>query len=395
MASFREKSLNTPLCWRVKKHIIKRKREEKAAMAERRFPVCCYCGACAAFIDFKKYKEEEVVFDKGCGGGTASEGFCFSFCPRSFAACRLCEGDCPRTEVCDFSPRASSPEKRILGHYKEIISARAREEGVREAGQDGGAVTAMLCEALERGFIDAAVVAVRTEDWKAEPFVATTPEEVLRGVGSKYTACPSVLGVWEAIDRGYENIAMVGTGCNIEAVRRLQALHDPALELDRVKVLIGLFCTEALWHRDFVAFLAERGINIKDVERFYVSKGKFVVVTKDKELSIPTKELEPCVRDTCRICEDFTAQLADVSAGSSGSPDGYTSLIIRTKAGEELVSVSRSAIETKKMDDAGIKKIERLAFNKKMRNYGMILDQMGICSACLTNPYFFTLQTGD
>ena len=141
-------------------------------MAERRFPVCCYCGACAAFIDFKKYKEEEVVFDKGCGGGTASEGFCFSFCPRSFAACRLCEGDCPRTEVCDFSPRASSPEKRILGHYKEIISARAREEGVREAGQDGGAVTAMLCEALESGFIDAAVVAVRTEDWKAEPFVA-------------------------------------------------------------------------------------------------------------------------------------------------------------------------------------------------------------------------------
>ena len=102
-----------------------------------------------------------------------------------------------------------------------------------------------------------------------------------------------------------------------------------------------------------------------------------------------------CIRDRCKICEDFTAQLADVSAGSSGSPDGYTSLIIRTKAGDELVSVSRNAIETKKMDDAGIKKIERLAFNKKTRNYGMILDQMGICSACLTNPYFFTLQTGD
>ncbi len=364
-------------------------------MADKRsFPVCCYCGACAAFIDFKKYKEEEVVFDKGCGG-MVSKGFCFSFCPRSFAVCRLCEGECPRMDVCDFSPLPSRHEERVLGYYEEMICARAADGRTREVGQDGSAVTAMLCEALRSGFIDAAVVAVRTEDWKAEPFIATTPEEVLRGGGSKFTACPSVLGVWEAIDRGYENIAMVGTGCNIEAVRRLQALHDPALELDRVKVLIGLFCTEAFWHRDLVVFLAERGIDIKEVERFYVSKGRFMVVTKDRELSIPTKELESCVRATCKICEDFTAQLADVSAGSSGSPEGYTSLIIRTKAGEELVSVSKKAIETKKLDDAGIKKIERLAFNKKMRNYGRILDQMGICSACLTNPYSFTLQTGD
>jgi len=178
---------------------------------ERSFPVCCYCGACAAFIpDFKKYKEEEVVFDKGCGG-TVSTGFCFSFCPRAFAACRLCEEECPRKDygVCDFSPCTSSPEGRILGHYKEVISARATEKGIREVGQDGSLITAMLCEALRSGFIDAAVVATRTEDWKAEPFVATTPEDVLLGIGPKYTACPSVLGVWEAIDRGYENIATI------------------------------------------------------------------------------------------------------------------------------------------------------------------------------------------
>jgi len=362
---------------------------------ERNSPVCCYCGACAAFIpDFKKYSEEEVVWDKGCGG-TVSKGFCFSFCPRTFAACRLCEGECPRMEygVCDFSPCPSSPEGRILGYYNEILSARATEKGIREVGQDGSIITAMLCEALRSGFIDAAVVATRTEDWKAEPFVATTPEEVLLGIGPKYTACPSVLGVWEAIDRGYENIAMVGVGCNIEAVRRLQALHDSSLELDRVKVLIGLFGTEAFWHRDLVEFLAEReGIDIKEVERFYVTKGKFMVVTKDKEFGIPTKDLDPCVRDTCKICEDFTSQLADVSAGSSGSPDGCTSLIIRTKVGEELVSISEKAIQTRKLNEEGIKKIERFAFNKKMRNYGMILDQMEICSACLTNPYSFTLQ---
>ncbi|MHC1610471.1 MAG: Coenzyme F420 hydrogenase/dehydrogenase, beta subunit C-terminal domain [Candidatus Methanospirareceae archaeon] len=360
----------------------------------RSFPVCCYCGACAAFIpDFKKYEEGEIVFEKGCGG-TVSKGFCFSFCPRSFAACRLCEGECPRMEygVCDFSPSASSPEGRILGYYEEILSAKATDVAIRGIGPDGSVVTALLCEGLRSGFIDAAVVARRAEDWRPVPFVATTPEEVLLGIGPKYTACPSVLGLWDAIDRGYEDIAMVGTGCNIEAVRRLQALHDPSLELDRVKLLIGLFCTEAFWHRDLVIFLAERGIEIREVERFYVRGGKFMVVTKEKELGIPTKELDPCVRDTCRICEDFTSQLADISAGSSGSPDGYTSLIIRTKVGEELVSISENAIETKKLDGEEIKEIERFAFNKKMRNYGMIREQMEICSACLTNPYSFRLQ---
>mgnify|MGYP007109718664 FL=1 len=56
------------------------------------------------------------------------------------------------------------------------------------------------------------------------------------------------------------------------------------------------------------------------------------------------------------------------------------------------MSISEKAIQTKKLDEEGIKKIERFALNKKMRNYGMILDQMEICSACLTNPYSFTLQ---
>ncbi|KAF5436670.1 coenzyme F420 hydrogenase subunit beta [Candidatus Methanophagaceae archaeon] len=363
----------------------------------RNFPVCCNCGACAAFIpDFKKYSEEEIVWDKGCGG-TVSKGFCFSFCPRSFAACRLCEGECSRMDngVCDFSPCATKPEERILGYYNEILSAKATDESIRRVGQDGSVVTAMLCEALRTGFIDAAVVATRTEDWKAEPFVATTPEEVLRASGSKYTACPSVLGVWEAIDRGYENIAMVGTGCNIEAVRGLEALHDSSLELEKVKLLIGLFCTEAFWYPDLVGYLSEReGIAIREVTKFDITKGKFIVTVKDKEYSIPIKEIDTCVRDTCKVCDDFSAQLADISAGSAGSPPGRTTLVIRTPVGDEFIKTSKGAIEVEEISPDGLKEIEKFAGDKKSRNYGMIRDQMEICSACSTNPYSFTLQIG-
>jgi coenzyme F420 hydrogenase subunit beta len=364
----------------------------------RNFPNCCYCGACAAFIpDFEKYSEEEMVFEKGCGG-TVAKGFCFSFCPRSFAVCRLCEEECPRLEygVCDFGPCASSPEKRILGYYQRIFSARAAEASIRGVGKDGGVITALLYHALETGFIDAAVVAVRTEDWKAKPFVATTPEEVLLGRGPKYTACPSVKGVWDAIDKGCEKIAMVGTGCNIEALKRLQALRDPALELQRVKLLIGVFSTEAFWHRELVPFLADRaGIDIREVERFFVSGGKFVVVTKDnKEVRIPLKELEPCTRDTCLICEDATSQLADISAGSVGSSDGWTTIIVRTAVGEELVKAATSAgmIETRELDAGAIAEVEKFAIRKKTKNYSAMLEQMKICSACFTVPFPFALQ---
>jgi coenzyme F420 hydrogenase subunit beta len=364
---------------------------------QRDFPVCCYCGACAAFTpEFEKYRDEEVVYEKGCGG-TTSKGFCFGFCPRSFAACRLCEEECPRLEygVCDFSPSASSPERRILGYYTDIIRARATEASIRGMGKDGGVITAVLYEALRSGFIDAAVVATRTADWKAVPFVATTPEAVLLGRGPKYTACPSVQGVWEAIDRGYERIAMVGTGCNIEAVRRLQALRDPALELDRVKLLIGVFSTEAFWHRELVRYLAEEeGVDIRTVERFFVAQGRFTVVARDREISIPLRNIERCTRDTCKICEDASSQLADISAGSVGSPDGWTTVIIRTGTGKELVCASALAgtIETRRLSADEIQEVEQFAFRKKTRNYGRIRDQMEICAACLTNPFPFTLQ---
>jgi coenzyme F420 hydrogenase subunit beta len=364
---------------------------------DRSFPNCCYCGACAAFIpDFERFRADEVVVEKGCGG-TVSKGFCFSFCPRSFAVCRLCEEECPRLEygVCDFSPSASSPERRILGYYQEIISARATDRSIRGAGKDGGVITALLYEGLASGFIDAAVVAIRTADWRPEPFVATTPEEVLLGRGPKYTACPSVQGLWEAIDRGYEQIAVVGTGCNIEAVRRLQALRDRALELERVKVLIGVFSTEAFWHSKLVQLLAEReGIAITEVERFFVSRGQFVVVTRDREVGIPLNVLDQCTRDTCSICEDASSQLADISAGSVGSPDGWTTVIIRTDVGKEFIQAAAASgvIETNQLGPAEIEVIERFALRKKTRNYGRLKDQMAMCEACLTNPFPFTLQ---
>jgi coenzyme F420 hydrogenase subunit beta len=39
----------------------------------------------------------------------------------------------------------------------------------------------------------------------------------------------------------------------------------------------------------------------------------------------------------CHYCGDFTARFADISVGSVGSKKGYSTVIVRSKAGEKLV----------------------------------------------------------
>ncbi len=360
---------------------------------KRSLPVCCYCGACYEVVsDFDRYNEDEVMLEKGCGGLT-SRGACFSFCPKSFSRCGLCEISCPREGFggCDLTPKyfEGSPFMGI-GYHSRIIAAKATEGNIHANGQSGGVVTAILNSMLSDGRIDAAVVANRSEDWKVEPKVATTRSEILRSTGSKYTVCPSIKGVWQAIRADFERIALVGMPCNIEAMRLLQALKgsDYTAGCERVTLMIGLFCTEAFYYDELVELLSTHDIAIKDVVKFDVYKGKLVVETRGERLEIPMNEIEHAVRDSCKVCVDFASELADISAGSVGSEDGWTTLIIRTKCGEDAVSFAENtgAIEIKEIDDNGIEAIRKLAFRKKTMNYEGLSEQIKRCNACLTNP---------
>jgi coenzyme F420 hydrogenase subunit beta len=347
-------------------------------IGRRGLPSCCYCGACAAFVpDFVKYKKDEVMLRKGCGG--ASVGLCFSFCPMSFAS------------VDDKTAVFGVNGTYALGYYRDIVTARSTDMEIQKHGQNGGAVTSLLDIALKNGVIDSAVIAGKSETWKPEPIVATTHEDVIAGGGSKYTACPSISGVWDAIRQGYKKIALVGTPCNIKAMRNLQALHDPYLHVENVKILIGLFCTEAFFYENLIKLLVERHVKVEDARKFDISNGKFAVYLREKKVKISLKEIESCVRDTCRICCDFAAEYADISAGAEGSKKGWTTLIIRTKVAEEVVKLAKDAdaIEMRPLNSIEIEEIRKHSLNKKVRNYAEALEQMNYCSACLTNPASF------
>ncbi len=305
---------------------------------------CCYCGACGAFCKYGyiRYESEKPIADdcKHCG-------VCFDVCPVNYFSVT-------KAEIEIFGGRRRD---NFLGFYREILAGRATDESIRRKAQDGGAVTAILTYLIEEGIVESAVVAGRDECWNPKPSVARSREDLLNSAGSKYTQCPVLLGLRE-VDG---DTALVGLPCHIRALRNAQMYGYE----QRVKVALGLFCTQTFLGDSFMRKLEENGIDAKKVEKFDVKKGKLTVWVDGEVKTIPLKELTG--RNACKFCEDATAEFADVSFGSVGSEDGWTTMIIRSDTGERIVkeAVNRGYLEVQKVSEKGVDAIRKFSSRKK------------------------------
>ncbi len=331
--------------------------------------LCCYCGACGAFCtEYIRYANEKPTTEQKC---YELHGACYDFCPRTFF---------PIFEM-DKAIFGGVREDNALGCYKEILTAKTTDKDIEGECQDGGIVTALLSFALEKGMIDAAVVTKKSEEeaWTPEPTVATTKEEIIAGAGSKYTTAPVLTGVRDAFDQGKKEIALVGVPCQIQAMRKIQTSQNFDVKADRVKLSIGLMCTESFDRDKLVEKLSENGVKIEDVTKFDISKGKFYAYTKDVEVTIPIKDMKPLMREGCKVCYDFGAEFADVSVGSIGSDAGWSTVIIRSEEGEKLVDEAKKAgvIKTKNLAKKSLEPLQKLALRKKTENVNNILEKTG------------------
>jgi coenzyme F420 hydrogenase subunit beta len=305
---------------------------------------CAKCSTCAIVcpnnlvkFDNKPYIEEECL-RKG-------NGMCFEVCPRV---------------------SSGKYQIKLRENFKELYYyARSDVEG-----QDGGVVTAFLKYLLESGRIDGAIV-VGDECWKPVSMIVQNAEDLLKTSKSKYTVS-TLDALRKAGEMGLEKVAVVGLPCQINGLRKLQyfpyhAKHDFELgkdgkpvKLPKIEYLIGLFCMEKFEYNSLKEVLSKYGIDIKDVEKFDIKKGKLLVYVNGEKKEIDLKEIEIC--PGCKMCRDFDAELADVSVGSVGSPDGYSTIIIRTEKGEEI----KNAVELKEGVD--IEVIDKLR-KKKLKRF--------------------------
>jgi hypothetical protein len=107
---------------------------------------------------------------------------------------------------------------------------------------------------------------------------------------------------------------------------------------DKIALIIGIFCMENFPYNGLKMIVEEHcGVKMEDVVKMDIGKGKFWVYTRWGDVkAIKLKETHPYEQIACHVCTDYTAELADISTGSVGSPDGWSTVFIRTAKGEEI-----------------------------------------------------------
>ncbi len=261
----------------------------------------------------------------------------------------------------------------VLGKYADVMTVRATDKSLQKKMQDGGIVSGLFIHALENGVIDGAVVAMPTDQpWNPEPYVATTAEEIIAAAGTKYVLCPNVnVTKMAAREYGLDKIGFVGMHCLTYAVRKMQlypfgARHMPS----RMALLLGIFCTEN-FHYEGIKAIAEElhKVDIEHVKKMDVSKGKMIMTTTmGDRVEVPVKLTHNYVQPGCFVCPDLTARTADISTGSIGSPDGWSTVLTRTQVGKDLFqsAVDAGIFEAKPIDQGkfGMEMLTNLAQKK-------------------------------
>jgi len=226
-------------------------------------------------------------------------------------------------------------QKENIGIYNRALAARTRDQNIEKACQDGGIVTSLLICALSEDLIDGALVVGR-DGWMPIATIAKTRGELISSAMTKYGTAPVLKELRSAVvDHGLSRICIVGSPCHIQSIRYLQHKNLPLAS--SVEFTIGLFCRENYEYHCIEKKVRERGLNIKEIDKLNVSE-EFDIYASGKKLSFPITEVKGCVPKHCLICEDFASELADISIGSDGSPEGWSTVIVRTEEGEDTFS---------------------------------------------------------
>jgi coenzyme F420 hydrogenase subunit beta len=331
--------------------------------------LCTLCGACSGSCPYLiSYKGRMVLMDN-CN---LSEGQCYQYCPRTHV-----DMDALSREVFNV-PYDEQP----MGIYKEVLIARSADLHTREKGQYGGTVTTLISLAMKEGLIDKAILTRTNNDKVPEPVLVENEKDVLQCAGSSYMACPVIERFNKIPKDDSFKVGMVTTPCQGLALSKmkLQPTHN-RLSIDNLKLVIGLFCTWALSADRFHRFLMET-LNIPLVKKFDIPPppaNTFDAYTSSGKISISLNQVRNYTMPTCAYCLDMTSEFADISVGSVEGIEGWNTVIVRTKAGEELISVARKkgAIETGILPPENLEHLKDAAMIKKKRALREIIKRTG------------------
>ncbi|MBD3211648.1 MAG: dihydroorotate dehydrogenase electron transfer subunit [Candidatus Lokiarchaeota archaeon] len=304
---------------------------------------CVFCGGCGAFCANIKFdKENEIPYDDGsCEEmNTCRDGY------------GLCYNVCPKTGIDDIPLELldkwvfGKEKKRILGDYIDIKSVRLGDSLKQKIGSvDAGVISGLLMSAMEENQIDCAIINENDEKYRPEPKIIKEVNQIKKSVGYKPSQAPTLSLIGEAINDGCTDIAVVGTPCQIQGLRKLQ--NHPRFDFeayDLVSLAIGTFCFGTFHNRELLNVLERYNVDPNEISKVEKDKSNFKLefTTNSARTGVPLNDLySSSIRNACFSCSDYTASFADISIGNEGSEEGWHTVIIRTERGQEIFDLAK------------------------------------------------------
>jgi coenzyme F420 hydrogenase subunit beta len=331
--------------------------------------LCTLCGACSGLCPYNHpYGGRMVAIDE-CD---LTQGRCYAFCPRTSV-------DLNHVNRTVFGVPYPATE---LGTVREVLISRAADDRVRSRGQHAGTVSALVAFALRTGLIDTAVLTSGGDKLLPGGRAVRDEESVLSCAGSSFVASPTLQTYNREAAGDAQRIGVVATPCQTLALAKMRASPlENRNNIDKLKLVVGLFCTWALKYEAYVAFMKERLPNgrIEKVDVPPPPANVFEVYTDSERVDIPLDQVRAFVRYNCNMCIDMTAEFADVSVGAAEGIEGWNTLIVRSDTGAELVKEARAsgALEVALLPDANLEHLKEASLGKKRRGLSSIVEATG------------------
>ncbi|AKB40579.1 coenzyme F420 hydrogenase subunit beta [Methanosarcina mazei] len=288
-------------------------------------------------------------------------------------------------------------EDPYLGKYTACVSARSTDREILKKSQDGGIATTLMVYALEQGIIDGAIVTGKGDrPWEPKPFVAMSREDILKARGTIYNISPQISWLKEATrSYGLDRVGVTGVCCQMQAVRKAQLYPMNMRDVpEKIGLAIGLFCMENFSYKSMQTIVEDHAAqSLGSVKKMEITKGKFWVYTdRGNVATVPLKDTHKYEQPGCHVCLDYVSNLGDISTGSVGSPEGWSTVFIRTRKGNEVWSraVDEGLFETKPIEDVkpGLDLLRKLAKEKIDKNRKTLEERRNFgVNKALRDPY--------
>ncbi|MGA9098830.1 MAG: Coenzyme F420 hydrogenase/dehydrogenase, beta subunit C-terminal domain [Methanotrichaceae archaeon] len=251
----------------------------------------------------------------------------------------------------------------------DLIYAWASDPLVREKGESGGAVTALLRFALEANMVDA-VLGVRkgADIYDARPVLITDPDKVAEIAGTIYGGTLLLSKFFGKYLNGAKDLKIAAAlkGCDVMGV--YEQAKRKQLDMDNIW-MIGLNCGGATTPSVMRRMMSEAfQVDPYSVKKESMYKGHFHITYDGQQKDISIPKLEDAGygrRSNCRRCRMKVPRQADLACGQWGVKEEMvgkaTFIEVCSQRGAELINsaLEAGAIGTAIPDDSCIKARKR------------------------------------